>query len=69
MHRINLTIDEQLYEQARAFSFLEKKSISKIIRESLSDYLSKNQAKKEKTKLLLEAQDEQEVLKILKENK
>jgi metal-responsive CopG/Arc/MetJ family transcriptional regulator len=69
MHRINLTIDEQLYEQARAFSFLEKKSISKIIRESLSEYLSKNQAKKEKTKLLLEAEDEQEVLKILKEDK
>jgi len=69
MHRINLTIDEQLYEQARAFSFLEKKSISKIIRESLSEYLSKNQAKKDKTKLLLEAKDEQEVLKILKEDK
>ena len=26
MHRISLTIDKDLYEQARAFGFLEKKS-------------------------------------------
>jgi hypothetical protein len=25
VHRLNLTIDEALYEQARAFSFVEKK--------------------------------------------
>jgi len=33
MHRLNLTIDEALYEQARAFSFIQKKSISQMIRE------------------------------------
>jgi hypothetical protein len=42
MHRLNLTIDEELYEQARAVSFIEKKSISQMIRESLSEYISKN---------------------------
>ena len=42
MHRLNLTIDEALYEQARAVSFIEKKSISQMIRESLSEYISKN---------------------------
>jgi len=66
MHRLNLTIDEALYEQARAFSFLENKSISQMIRESLSEYLEKSKSKKIKANLLLEAEDEKEVLDILK---
>ena len=59
MHRLNLTIDETLYEQARAVSFIEKKSISQMIRESLSEYLSKQ------ANLILEADDEKEILSIL----
>ncbi|MBS9782830.1 MAG: hypothetical protein KGV43_03420 [Arcobacter sp.] len=66
MHRLNLTIDENLYEQARAFSFIEKKSISQIIRESLHEYISKNTKIKEKANLILEADDEKEILSILK---
>ena len=66
MHRLNLTIDEALYEQARAFSFLENKSISQMIRESLSDYINKSKDKKAQVKLLLEADDEKEILAILK---
>jgi hypothetical protein len=66
MHRLNLTIDEALYEQARAVSFLEKKSISQMIRESLSEYISKNSQTKQKAELLLEADDEKEILNILK---
>ncbi|MGE4510008.1 MAG: ribbon-helix-helix protein, CopG family [Sulfurimonadaceae bacterium] len=66
MHRLNLTIDEALYEQVRAVSFLEKKSISQMIRESLSEYIAKNTKTKEKAELLLEAEDEQEILAILK---
>jgi metal-responsive CopG/Arc/MetJ family transcriptional regulator len=66
MHRLNLTIDEALYEQVRAVSFLEKKSISQMIRESLSEYIAKNTKTKEKAELLLEADDEEEVLAILK---
>jgi len=65
MHRLNLTIDEALYEQARAFSFLENKSISQMIRESLSEYIDKNKEKKAKVMLLLEADDEKEILSIL----
>jgi len=68
MHRLNLTIDEALYEQARACSFLENKSISQMIRESLSEYLNKNQDKKVQTQLLLEAEDKAEVLAILKDD-
>ncbi|PHR74449.1 MAG: hypothetical protein COA66_01265 [Arcobacter sp.] len=69
MHRLNLTIDEELYEQARAFSFIEKKSISQMIRESLGEYLSKNSKTKEQAKLILEADDEKEILEILANEK
>lgn len=67
MHRLNLTIDKALYEKARAMSFLKNKSISQIVRESLSEYLEKNKEVKEQAELLLEAEDEAEVLAILKE--
>ena len=69
MHRLNLTIDEALYEQARAFSFIEKKSISQMIRESLNEYLSKNTKIKQQAKLILEADDEKEILLILASEK
>jgi len=66
MHRLNLTIDEGLYEKARAFSFLENKSISQMIRESLTDYLDKSKEKSNQAQLLLEADDEEEILAIMK---
>ena len=69
MHRLNLTIDEALYEQARAFSFIEKKSISQMIRESLSEYLSNNTKTKQQADLILEADDEKEILSILADDK
>lgn len=65
MHRLNLTIDEELYEQARAVSFIEKKSISQMIRESLSEYIAKNSKTKQQADLILEADDEKEILNIL----
>ena len=65
MHRLNLTIDEALYEQARAFSFIEKKSISQMIRESLNEYLSNNTKTKQQANLILEADNEKEILSIL----
>jgi len=65
VHRLNLTIDEALYEQARAFSFIEKKSISQMIRESLNEYLSKKTKTRQQANLILEADDEKEILSIL----
>jgi metal-responsive CopG/Arc/MetJ family transcriptional regulator len=65
MHRLNLTIDETLYEQVRAVSFIEKKSISQMIRESLSEYIAKNAKTKQQAELILEADDEKEILSIL----
>ena len=69
MHRLNLTIDEALYEQARAVSFIEKKSISQMIREGLSEYLLKNSKTKQQAELLLEAKDEKEILEIMANEK
>jgi len=69
MHRLNLTIDEALYEQARAVSFIEKKSISQMIRESLSEYIEKNAKTKQQAELILEADDEKEILSILASDK
>ena len=65
MHRLNLTIDEALYEQARSFSFIEKKSISAMIRESLSEYISSKTKVKQQANLILEADDEKEILSIM----
>ena len=65
MHRLNLTIDEALYEQARAVSFINKKSISQMIRESLKEYLAKNSKINKQASLILEADDEKEILEIL----
>jgi cellulose biosynthesis protein BcsQ len=65
MHRLNLTIDEALYEQARAFSFIEKKSISAMIRESLNEYISSKTRVKQQANLILEADDEKEILSIM----
>ena len=69
VHRLNLTIDEALYEQVRAFSFIEKKSISQMIRESLSEYISKNTKTQEQANLILEADDEKEIISILENEK
>lgn len=68
MHRLNLTIDESLYEQVRLHSFVSKKSISQITRDGLSLYLAKKTNDSVKAQLVLEAKDEQEILEILTED-
>lgn len=65
MHRLNLTIDEPLYEQTRLHSFVSKKSISQIVREGLKLYLQAHTKENTKAQLVLEAADEQEILAIL----
>jgi len=67
MHRLNLTIDEELYEEARAASYLEKKSISQIVRESLREYLERKKEMKKRRNLVLEADEKDELLRILRE--
>ncbi|RLA06948.1 MAG: hypothetical protein DRQ51_07655 [Gammaproteobacteria bacterium] len=68
MHRLNLTIDENLLKRAKVASFLTKKSISQMVRESLSDYLTNNKKVADKTSLVLNADDEQELSRILSDD-
>jgi Arc/MetJ-type ribon-helix-helix transcriptional regulator len=63
MRRLNIMIDEDLYEKVRALSFFRNESISEIIRKSLRDWIDKRISKKEE--LILSAKDEKELLDIL----
>ena len=67
MKRINLTIEEDLYEQVRKASFLSRKPISAIIRDSLSEWFI-NHSFSKKGELLLATEDENKILKIIEEN-
>jgi hypothetical protein len=68
MKRLNITIDEGLYQTLRTISFIQQKSISEVIRDKLSASLKKGKKLKRTTQLVLEAEDESEILEILKEN-
>ena len=65
MHRLNLTIDDSLYEVAKELSSREKKSLSDLVIESLEEYISKHSSKGEESRLILDSEDEREVLNIL----
>ena len=67
MKRINLTIDEELYEKTRRISFVTRRSISDILREAVSEWLV-NHSFGQKGELLLSAKDESEILEILEKN-
>ncbi len=67
MHRLNLTIDEPLYEKARTISFLQKVSISELVRQSLTEFLAKNSAA-QTAQIILETDDEDEIKAIIADN-
>jgi predicted DNA-binding protein len=57
MHRGSLYIPSLLYERLRLYSFVSRKSQSKIIEEAISDYLEENMAGKEFDNVLMYKQD------------
>jgi vacuolar-type H+-ATPase subunit C/Vma6 len=63
MKRINIIIDSDLYDKARAIAFIKRESISEIIRKALREWMAKNLGKKAET--LLSEHDEERLLKIL----
>ena len=63
MKRVNVIIESDVYEKARAIAFLRKESISKIFRKALREWMSKNTDKR--AELLLSESDERKLLKIL----
>jgi Arc/MetJ-type ribon-helix-helix transcriptional regulator len=63
MKRVNLIIDSDLYDKARAMAFLRRASISEIVRKALREWLERNLDKK--AEILLQETDEANLLKIL----
>jgi hypothetical protein len=63
MKRVNVIIESDVYERARAVAFLRKESISEIFREAMREWMSTHLDKR--VELLLSASDERKLLKIL----
>jgi len=62
MKRLNITIDEETYEEARAYAFVKKISLSKLIRDSLR-FVIKN---KKNAEIKLSEEEEKKFLNIIK---
>lgn len=63
MKRVNIIIDSDLYDKARAIAFLRRASISEIIRKALREWMEKNLDKK--AEILLSETDERRLVRIL----
>lgn len=64
--RVNLIIDSDLYDKARAMAFLRRASISEIVRRALRDWMARNLDKK--ADILLRETEENRLLKILEKD-
>lgn len=63
MKRVNLIIDSDLYDKARAMAFLRRASISEIVRKALREWMERNL--NGKAEILLQETEEKNLLKIL----
>lgn len=67
VRRVNFTIEDSLYQKVRAISFIKNKSVSEIIRESLSNFMSKDL--QEKAEEVLSIEEENELVKKIQPDK
>ncbi len=67
MKRVNVLLEADLYEKARAVAFVKRKSLSEIVRNALGDWLSTNIDAE--TELVLSEKDERRLLRILTTDK
>jgi len=63
MKRVNIIMDSDLYDKARAMAFLRRASISEIVRRALREWMEKNLDKK--AEILLQETAEKRLLEIL----
>ena len=63
MKRVNIILEADVYDRARVVAFLRKKSLSEIVRNALSDWLSTNIDSE--AELILSERDERRLLRIL----
>jgi hypothetical protein len=63
MKRVNVILETDLYDKARVVAFVKKKSLSEIVRNALSEWLTLHIDSE--TELVLSEKDERRLLKIL----
>jgi len=63
MKRVNIILEADLYDRARLLAFVRRKSISKIVRDALREWLVRNADAR--TEILLAEKDERKFLRIL----
>jgi len=63
MKRVNIILEADLYDRARLLAFVRRKSISKIVRDALREWLVRNADAR--TEILLAEKDERKLLRIL----
>ena len=63
MKRVNIIIEDDLYEKARAVAFVRRQSISEVIRKALRQWMTKNIDRK--SELVISEKEEKRILKIL----
>ncbi|MBE3126570.1 MAG: hypothetical protein IMZ54_09155 [Acidobacteria bacterium] len=63
MKRVNVIIESDLYDKARVVAFVKKKSLSEIVRNALSEWLTVNVDAE--TELVLSEKDERRLIRIL----
>jgi sugar/nucleoside kinase (ribokinase family) len=63
MKRVNVIIESEIYEKARAVAFVRKVSISEIFRKAIKEWMQSHLDKR--AVLLLSESDEEKLLKIL----
>lgn len=63
---LNIQIDETLYDEIRAVSFIRKEPIAVVVRNFLRNSINEQkQSTKEKMELILDTNDEKKILEIL----
>jgi hypothetical protein len=63
MKRVNVILETDLYDKARVVAFVKKKSLSEIVRNALSEWLTVHIDSE--TELILSEKDERRLLRIL----
>ena len=63
MKRVNVILETDLYDKARVVAFVNKKSLSEIVRDALRKWLSENVNLK--SELVLSERDAKRILRIL----
>lgn len=63
---LNIQIDESLYNEIRAISFIRREPIAVVVRDFLRNSINQqNKPMKEKVSLVLDSKDEKQILDIL----